>query len=258
MLKISKVFLYDDPTVPEIRLEDLANFITDMFQIKVEIRKNIFNYFQKNITFEIATCRIFNTRQPFEKHEPTDEEIRFEEESLNGNKTNIIMYDGFEFQRFITSLIPPEELVQDQFHLVCTNKLMCTFDFADYRYHGRTVICSNPAIISTTGIIEAPAKPREYYLSLLSNITMGLNIDSIKNRFKGRYLEYHDSRIGETIKGFVLQAMFYYLTGESFCESKECRLFNAHWQNDLLYSQIEIGELCERHQKILYDILSKP
>jgi hypothetical protein len=42
-----------------------------------------------------------------------------------------------------------------------------------------------------------------------------------------------------------------YQTGEAFCDKTECRLFNAHWQKDLIYSQLENGKLCERHQKIL-------
>ena len=255
-MKISTVFLYDEPTVPEIKINDLADFIRDTFHVRVEIRKNIFNYFQNNIAQELASCRIFNTRIPFERHNPTPEEIRFEEESFANNKeTNIIMYDGLEFQKIISSMIPQEELESDKFHLVCTNKLTCTFDLDDYRYHGRAVICSNPSIISTTGMIEAPAKPREFYLKLLSNITQGLNIDTIENQFKGRYLEYHDPKIGEIIKGYALQALFYYLTGESFCQSKECRLFNAHWQADLFHSQIEFGKLCDNHKQILEKIV---
>jgi len=250
--------LYDEPSVPEIKIEDLANFIRDVFRVKVQIRKNIFNYFQSDIARDLAACRIFDTRTPFERHSPTLEEIRFEEESFANNKeTNIIMYDGFEFNKVITNIIPENELDSDKFHLVCTNKLTCTFDFDDHRYHGRAVICSNPSIISTTGMIEAPAKPREFYLSILTNITQGLNVDIIENQFKGKYLEYHDSKISEIIKGYALQALFYYLTGESFCESKECRLFNAHWQADLLHSQIESGKLCNRHQQILDVIVSK-
>ena len=250
--------MYDEPSVPEIKIEDLANFIRDVFRVKVQIRKNIFNYFQSDIARDLAACRIFDTRTPFERHSPTLEEIRFEEESFANNKeTNIIMYDGFEFNKVITNIIPENELDSDKFHLVCTNKLTCTFDFDDHRYHGRAVICSNPSIISTTGMIEAPAKPREFYLSILTNITQGLNVDIIENQFKGKYLEYHDSKISEIIKGYALQALFYYLTGESFCESKECRLFNAHWQADLLHSQIESGKLCNRHQQILDVIVSK-
>ncbi len=250
--------MYDEPSVPEIRISDLADFIRDAFHVKVETRKNIFNYFKSDIAHELAACRIFDTRVPFERHNPTTEEIRFEEESfVNNREPNIILYDGFEFHKVITGIIPEEESGPDKFHLACTNKLTCTFDLSDYRYHGRAVICSNPAIISTTGMIEAPAKPREFYMRLLSNITQGLNIDMIENQFTGRYLEYHDPKLGEIIKGYALQALFYYLTGESFCESKECRLFNAHWQADLLHSQIESGKLCDKHQQVLDKIVSK-
>ncbi len=258
-MKINTVFLYDEPSVPEIKIDDLANFIRNTFHVNVQVRKNIFTYFQPNTAHELASCRIFDTRKPFEKHKPTPKEVRFEEESfVNNKKTNIVMYDGFEIQKVITDMIPENEFDFDKFHLVCTNKLTCTFDFGDYRYHGRAVICSNPAIISTTGMIEAPAKPREFYISLLTNITQGLNINTIKNQFMGRYIEYHDPKISEIIKGYALQALFYYFTGESFCESKECRLFNAHWQSDLLHSQIEVGKLCDKHQQILDLIVSEP
>lgn len=256
-MKVNTVFLYDEPSVPEIKIEEIANFIRDTFHVKVEIRENIFNYFKSNIARELAACRIFDTRVPFERHNPTTEEIKFEEESFVNNKeTNIVLYDGFEFQKAVTGIMPEDELDSDKFHLVCTNKLMCTFDYDDFRYHGRAVICSNPSIISTTGIIEAPAKPREFYLSLLTNITQGLNVDVIEDQFRGRYLEYHDPKISEIIKGYALQALFYYFTGEAFCESKECRLFNAHWQADLLHSQIKVGKLCDKHQQILDAIVS--
>jgi len=139
----------------------------------------------------------------------------------------------------------------DNFHVIFTNRLTCTYDFDDYRYHGRAIICSNPSIISTTGIIEAPAKPREYYMELISNMAQGLNVDSIKKKYQGSYLEYHDERISTVIEGYVMQALFYHLTGEPFCENKNCRLFNPHWQKDLLHSQIEIGKLCEKHEKNL-------
>jgi hypothetical protein len=118
------------------------------------------------------------------------------------------------------------------------------------------MIGSNPAIISTTGIIEAPAKQREYYYDLMTNFTRGVNVETVKEKYKGTYLEYNDSRLSKIIEGYLLQAIFYYETGEPFCENIECRLFNAHWQKDLLYSQLKIRKLCEKHQKILEKIIS--
>ena len=37
----------------------------------------------------------------------------------------------------------------------------------------------------------------------------------------------------------------------SFCDNKQCRLFNAHWQKDLFISQIENKKMCEKHEKDL-------
>ncbi|HSD04297.1 MAG TPA: DUF6775 family putative metallopeptidase, partial [Nitrosopumilaceae archaeon] len=233
-MKISTVYLYDEPSVPEIKLKELGEFIKNNFSFNVEIRESIFSFFKDandQIAYDLAACRIFDPKRPFERHVPTSEEVVFEKESFfHSKETNIIMYDGFEFQKILTDIIPEEERHADRFHMVCTNKLTCTFDYDDYRYHGRAVICSNPAIISTTGMIEAPAKPREYYLNLLTNMIQGLNVDAIKNQFVGTHLQYHDPKLSEIIKGYAMQALFYYLTGEPFCESKECRLFNAHWQ----------------------------
>lgn len=256
-MKISKIFLYDEESVPELKIKDLAKFIKNTFSLEVEIRNNIFQNKDLEIAKKLASCRIVNTRKSFEKHSPSLEEIEFEKQSfLDSTKIkNIIMYDGFEFSKIISNLISENENTLDNFHIVFTNRLTCTFDQNDYRYHGRAVICSNPSIISTTGIIEAPAKPKEYYMELISNMAQGLNVDLIKKKYHGTYLEYHDSRISTVTEGYILQALFYYLTGEAFCEYEDCRLFNPHWQKDLLRSQIEIGKLCHRHQKILEELV---
>lgn len=259
-MKLSKVFLYDEPSVPEIKIDELGEFIKEKFCVNVEIRGKFFEFFKdptRNIAYELAASRIFNPLTPFEKHNPTPEEVTFEENSFTNTTSanNIVMYDGFEFKQVIENTIPQSESNSDMFHIICTDKLTCTYDYDDYRYHGRAVICSNPAIISITGMIEAPAKPREYYLKMFESVSQGLNLDVLKNQFKGRFLEYHDVKLNEIIRGYAMQALFYYLTGKPFCESRDCRLYNAHWQEDLLHSQIESSNLCHKHQKILDEII---
>jgi len=250
--------LYDEPSVPEIQIEQLAKFLKEIFPVKVETRENILKCASNDIAFKIAQCKIFHLVKDFEIHNPSNEEIEFEK--LNFHDTsqteNIIMYDGFELQKIISSLISKTEDTDKILHVVFTNKLTCTYDCNDYRYHGRALIGSNPSIISTTGIIEAPAKPREYYFDLMTNFTQGVNVETIKEKYKGAYLEYHDSRLSKIIEGYLLQTIFYYETGEPFCENLECRLFNAHWQKDLLYSQLKIRKLCKKHQNILLSIIS--
>jgi len=255
-LKISKIFLYNEPAVSQIQLERLAVFLKEVFPVQVETRDSILKFSKKDTAAKIASCRIFNPRKPYEKHKPSTDEILFEEANFDDTtKTeNIIMYDGFEIQKALTELIPNEETSSELFHIFFTNKLTCTYDYNDYRYHGRALIGANPSIISTTGIIEAPAKPREYYLDLISNFTQGINVESIKQKYKGTYLEYNDTRLSKIIEGYLLQAIFYFETGEAFCDKTECMLFNAHWQKDLLYSQLENGKLCETHQQVLKKI----
>ncbi|HII05014.1 MAG TPA: hypothetical protein HA347_03480, partial [Nitrosopumilus sp.] len=82
------------------------------------------------------------------------------------NKEEMILYDGIELSNIVTELIPNEEKNQNILNIIFTNKLTCTFDENDFRYHARALVGSNPIIISTTGIIEAPAKPKQYYLDL--------------------------------------------------------------------------------------------
>jgi hypothetical protein len=135
-----------------------------------------------------------------------------------------------------------------------TNRLTCTFDENDNRYHARAVICANPAIISTTGIIEAPAKPREYYFEAMALKAQGLGIESAKEKYKDKFLDYNDKRLTRIVEGYLLQVIFYNITGESFCEDIQCKLNNAHWQKDLLFSQIEINNLCKKHSEILKNL----
>lgn len=255
-MKISKIILYDEPSVSEIQITKLSKFIQNIFSIPVEIRKNIFSRVQEDTFYEIASCRINNTKKPFEKHIPTNDEITFEKNHISNvpKLDTIVMYDGFEIKNVILKLIPQNELNSNVLHIVFTHKLTCTFDNNDYRYHGRAVICSNPSIISTTGIIEAPAKPKAYYMELISTMAQGLNVEWLKKKYKGSYLEYHDQRLSKIVEGYLMQSIFFYLTGEAFCDTLECRLNNAHWQKDLLYSQLEISKLCEKHQKILDDL----
>lgn len=257
-MRISKLFLYDEPSVPEIKINELAEFIQKQSGISIEVRQSFFQHFrvQEKTFQQLAACRVFNPCVPFEKHTPTAEEITFEKqlEATTHSSNNIILYDGFELQNIFRDIILNSESLSDEFHIIFTTRLTCSYDYDDYRYHGRAVICSNPSIISTTGMIEAPAKPRDYYLRLYEKTSQGLNLDTIKQEFRGRFLEYHDERLRLVVRGYALQAIFYHLTGIPFCESKKCILHNSHWQEELLYAQIEIGKLCDQHQNILENL----
>ncbi len=250
-MKTSKIIIYQEPSVPEINLDKIKEFIFKRFGTKIEIRENIFNNLDKDICEKIASTRIFNLKKVFEKHYPTINEILIELENKDmSNKEEMILYDGIELNKIIKKLIPKIESTQDTLHIIFTNKLTCTFDQNDFKYHARTWVGSNPVIISTTGIIEAPAKPKKYYIDIMTNISKK-SIQEIKRKYKGQFLEYNDPKLLDIVEGLLLQIIFYYETGDVFCENKQCRLFNAHWQKDLFISQIENKKICEKHEKIL-------
>ncbi len=78
-----------------------------------------------------------------------------------------------------------------------------------------------------------------------------LKAPQVKKRFKGRFIDYGDRRLTKVLKGYIVQAIFFYITGDPFCEKKACRLYNAHWQKDLIYAQIKHGKFCKYHKKLL-------
>jgi len=250
-VKISKIIIYKEPSVPKINLDKIKEFIFKEFRIKIEIRDNIFNKLNKNTCEKIASTRIINLKKSFEKHNPTVNEILIELENKDmSNKEEMVLYDGIELNEIIKELIPKEENNQNTLHIIFTNKLTCTFDQNDFKYHARTWIGSNPAIISTTGIIEAPAKPKQYYIDIITNISKE-SIEEIKKKYKGKFLEYNDPRLTDIVEGILLQIIFYYETGDAFYDNNQCRLFNAHWQKDLFNTQIENKKICKKHEDIL-------
>ena len=254
-MKISKIIIYDEPTVPEIQIYNIEKFLKKTFHVDIEIRKNFFKNTNDKLFQEIATTRIFELKKQFSRHIPTEAEIQMEKENTdNSQNEEKILYDGFEFQKIISKFIPVDESNQDVLSIIFTNKLTCTFDESDSRYHARALIGTNPAIISTTGIIEAPAKPKEYYLELMTNFSEE-NIEKIKEKYKGEFLEYNDPRLSEVVESYLLQMIMYYETGDAFCEEKECRLYNAHWQKDLLYTQLS-KKFCKKHEKSFKEITS--
>ncbi len=106
-MKTSKIILYDEPTVPEIQLERLEKFLTKTFPVEIEIRENFFQCSNDNFFERISSTRIFDLKKQFEKHNPSAEDIEIEKENKDMSaREEMILYDGFEFQKTITEFIP--------------------------------------------------------------------------------------------------------------------------------------------------------
>ncbi len=203
------------------------------------------------IAAELAKIRVTDVNEPFAYNEPLYGEIEHEKRVLSGSAApSGVLYDGMKLHGLFQSLIAPEERNLDCVHMVLTDRLFGTFDEDDLRYHARVVICGFPSIISTTGVVEAPAKPREFYIEKQFLGGDELAIEELKRKFKGRFIDYGDPRMAEILKGYVMQAIFYHVFKEVFCEDRGCRLYNAHWQEEMISAQLEGPGFCERHERL--------
>jgi len=256
-----RIGLYDEGTAGELDIGELIQYLRHVTvgKVRIEARGNPFvaslpqdeisNYARK-----ITSTKIQDVSEKARViQEPLRGEIEYEKTRILGKtKAFGVLYDAFLLQRIFRQIIPSEEQRLEFVHIFFTNRLFATWDGSNKRYHIRTSAYGLPSIISTTGIVEAPAKPREYYLLKQQYEKLGKDVTELKAGFKGRFIDYGDERLTEVLKGYVMQAIFYSLTGDPFCKDKGCRLYNAHWQEELVFAQLESGyEFCQRHTRFL-------
>jgi hypothetical protein len=213
----------------------------------------------ERLAVAFAAARVRDPAQPLEARQPLAGEVGFERSRLASDNRGPfgVAYDGWALARALAELLPPAERSLGRLHVIVTNRLLATWSEDDLRYHLRVNICTQPALISTSGLVEAPAKPRAFYQvqqSLGPAASDPLAYERIKQEFRGRFIDHDDERLTEAIKGPAMQAIVYPATGEAFCEDPSCRLFNAHWQEELIEAQLGEGpEFCPRHEALLRD-----
>jgi hypothetical protein len=239
--KIKQIFLYREGS-PEVDLDEIKQYLQKHgFTAKqVETPLNLTPDALKEFAELFAKARVSDIIKRELNPKPLWGEVKFEERRLKGEVRSSVLYDGVALAKIYRRLIPPDELDAKLVHIFFTDRLFGTF--AGGRYHARVSLYWFPHLISTSGVVEAPARPREHYLEHY----LGQSPKEIKDKF----LDYGDPRITKALKGYAMQALFYSATGEPFCDNKNCRLYNAHWQEELIQAQLK-GKLCLKHQEIL-------
>jgi hypothetical protein len=173
-------------------------------------------------------------------------------DSFQGKDKCLILLDGFELQRIYSDFISEDEMGLGHVHVIFKDSLISTYDEVTRRFHARTLICGTPSIISTTGIIEAPAKPKDYYFKMMLSDLLNLSNEEIKTEFKERFIDYGDPSVFCAALGFAVQAVFYFLTdGDPFCIENTCTLYNSHWQEEMIRAQVKTPKFCEYHETLL-------
>jgi len=258
-----KIFIYRDPS-SNLNFSEIKQFLElklkNLKGIEVNLKTDLFSCFLKNnekkieeIAGKIAGARIFDIKeQRSSDSKPFYHETEIEKNFLKAQEKKVsgMLYDGLFLKNVCYELIPKNEKKLGFAHIIFLNRLFATFEEND-RYHARAIILGFPSLISAQGIVEAPAKPKEYYLLKTSSPQMPLEV--LKSRFEGRFLDYDDEKLTEAAKGYALQAIFYQFFREAFCENKNCRLYNAHYQEELINAQLKNGkqDICKKHANML-------
>jgi hypothetical protein len=261
---ITGFHLYMEGLISGFGVQEIIRYLKRWMKgSNIDFRGNFFQYHLKclpeeerpggarRLAQELASLRIRDaTRRDSENRRPMEGEVSYERRRIEQGdfKSYGILYDGFGLQRVFSNLIAEGERHLDHCHIIFTSQLLGTWDEDDQRYHARVSVYGFPSLISTTGVVEAPAKPREFYLKR----RLGIPLEALKAEFRGRFIDHGDPWLTDVIKGYVMQALFFHMTGNPFCDDPNCRLYNAHWQEELIRSQLNGKyEFCANHQRFL-------
>jgi hypothetical protein len=256
----SAIHLYEEGDLEGLGLQHLGQYLREKTHIPFQIRENIYDGLPEKkieaVAKEYARAKVKDPGKRLILGEPLQAEWDYERRRIRNPQWRIfgILYDGVLYQKVISDLIHEEGINFDSCTILFTNQLFGTWDRDDQRYHARVSLYGFPSLISTTGLVEAPAKPKEFYLKK----QMGVAVELLEEEYRGRFLDYGDGRVTEVLKGYALQALFFHLSGEPFCEDPDCRLFNSHWQEEVLHSQLNGRyEFCPRHEAILLELRNR-
>ena len=210
---------------------------------------------------EVSTLIKLRLVSPIERDERAIDSFAirdFERRVLIGDaKARGVPYEAPGLMTFYRNLIQGADIVSPELHVIVTDRLIMSWDDGDLRYHARVALFGVPCIVSMSGLVEAPARSREYYIARQAVESIGIKDISAARSFSGDFLEFDDERTPSVLKGYLLQCIFYAITGNPFCEDRDCALFNAHWQEEMLHAQIESGKLCAYHRRELNEMLSR-
>ena len=261
MLKIpTSIHLYYEGDLKGLRIEDLGRYLEEKTHIPFHFHGNIYEGLPEErveaVAKEYAGIKVKDPGKKFILGSPLQAEINYEKRRIKDLQWRIfgIFYEGIWYQKIVSEIIHKGQLDFNCCTILFTNQLFGTWDRGDLRYHARVSLYGFPNLVSTTGLVEAPAKPKGFYLKK----QMGVSLELLKEEYGGLFLDHGDVRATEVLKGYVMQALFFHLSGEPFCEDRDCRLFNSHWQEEVLHAQLDGRyEFCSKHEAILKELKDK-
>ncbi|MFC4544351.1 DUF7001 family protein [Halosolutus amylolyticus] len=250
---VDSVICYRAPTTV-VDVDTIADWLAERVDATVTVRDRFLEEHRADdLPERFAEARV---RSPYDRETGNTMlgTTRYEERALDDpDREGGVLYDGIQVQRALNTVLPGDERDLETLHVPVLDRAIGTWGDHDGRWHKRVNVLGQPALVSVPGLYEAPAKPEEYYKekqrhSLLSGDTPPREV--LENRVEGEFLIEDDPRSTDALKGYVLQAVHYLETGESFCDREGCRLFNAHYHGDLIEAQLREPAFCDEHARL--------
>ena len=242
------------PPPADIDLEAIARFLRELLDdiVRVEPPLAVPPERLTDTAEAFARARVFNPMLPLQDRTPLPMEIEYERRRLvePSELRTGILYDGFAFCEIAAGLLGESVRRRSSLHIVFTDQLVGTLDPDDRRYHARTAVFSVPVVVSSAGLVQAPARPRDYYLAKHALRLAGKAEGAealLGSQSAGRWLERGDPRMTDVAKGYAAQAVAFQMWDYPFCDDPACRLFNAHRQDEMIRAQLEGPDFCEKH-----------
>jgi len=249
-MKLSYVHLYSAHFTSSFFLKEVSANLHELLPcVDLDVRPLIFDF--KNLQVDNHKDRRINQVSYNKSADGSSSSLSESPYLANDSCPKITIIDGFYLQRLYSRIIDENESQLSHIHLVFDDNLVCTYDENDKRYHARPIICGSPSIISIASIIEGPAKPKGYYFKHMLKDMLSISSKEIEKEFADNFVSNDDPRLIHVATGYAIQAIFFFLTnGNPFCSQYPCRLFNSHWQEELIYTQVINPVLCEEHLQI--------
>lgn len=255
------VFIYTDHPSGSLSLNEIDEFLS-AYGFNVSQKGDLFGAVvpdaqgRLELARKLSGCVVSDIETPLKHvqdgiHSDLGRELSIMERG--SNDPGSVLYDGNWLQRILyTQMAGPLRAgeTREFIDLIFTGRLFGTFQ--DKRYHARVVLLGEPSLLSTSGLVEAPARPREYYYIKGRLIQTGHDTAELDEIYRGRYVEYDDEKVSRIMRSYALQAVMYRMTGREFCDSPDCCLYNSHWQEEVLkvhYKSVP----CRECEKILAD-----
>ncbi len=259
MTRLGRIYLYDDPDSQGLDIDYLAGYLaSELPAVEVGVRRDFLTHHLGRFSDEEREMLIPELSRQLEGAKT---------EALKGSDDPLVeglvreaelgeMLVARPLQAALRLLVPEEEAELSHLHIVFVSELVVELGVADGLRLGVAALGA-PTIVSTSGLIEAPRRPREYYFKKAQYVMAGADeyLLELTEEFADRTAGYGDPRLNELLKGYLLMAVVFRVSGDGPCTHPTCPLYAAETQEELMAAQVgSESKICRRHREMLDSI----